>query len=376
MKHQIIYIISLYILISPGCSEDKPNGSVRDTTPENPFYIFGSISDDDRNIMPLIPVKSIDDVGLYPSDITLSGNEAYIVDSGNNAIHKLHLDNLALNKNAIIFDPDTGPYTAFATESDLYVACNVSPKVVDISLQNSVQNTLMTASEIKSPSDIWLYQTQVIVADSEYDFTDNSKTEGKIILRSANGTVTESKTATPNPVFIQMTRIQDQDYLLISNAGILKYSAEGYQPPERSCLEIRSAQDLSQSLIQHCIHHDSFGRISQSETDIYIGDGILPVIHQIAKSDLLNPAAQMKDIVMSQETPGMTTPLVVDNALVAINYNQDQLVWIDDSDMYYFRLSSSDAAQKSPTDLVYDRQRKQILVLNGAGSVDILKNQR
>ena len=84
-------------------------------------YLFGNLSDDVRASLPIVGVKEIGGLGSYPSDLSIAGEHAYIVDYSNNAIHRVDLERYVVDKNFIDLGQNAGPYSVYANGDNIWV---------------------------------------------------------------------------------------------------------------------------------------------------------------------------------------------------------------------------------------------------------------
>ncbi len=392
-----------FVLVSfcfTGCSDDdkSDNHSTEQTEPAKPddpsknpeiiwgdidnSYLFGSFSDDAYASLPIVPGISIENIGmLYANDVVMNSTYAYVVDSGNNTIHRSSLETPRIEKNYIDLGQNAGPYTAYADDNELYIVCNVTPQVVKVDLSTNEQTVILNGDHLVSGTAVTKVGKTVIVADSEYNFEDFSKTEGKLVVITEDGSIIEHKTATPNPTYLQPIKLDGKDYIVSSNSGVIQYDAEGKATaPEQSCVQLWALDDLVKTeepvVKTHCETNSSFGRLAVSDSHLYVGDGVTPKVYMTGINQLSDFDTWTNMTFGDADALGMTIPVPVDNDLAVFNFNQDSVTWVRGEYRLTLKLSQSDASKKGPLSAVYDALHRRIYVLNtSSGSLDLLRVQ-
>lgn len=362
------------ILVVSGCAEnDENNNTVQEL---NGTYLFGNIPDEVKAKLPMEAVKSIPDIGLYPSDIEIYGDYAYVVDSGNNAIHRIHLESLNVDKAYIDLGQNAGPFAVHVNDKAVYVSCQGSVSAVyrfDLN-DNLSQTTVLEQTTLIAPTDIVTYgDDKFVVLDSEYDYA-NMTAAGSVYGLDNTGNVYSLKTVAQDPVFADILNINGQELVAWVTAGVVTWGTETI-PPEKSCLEFFDPADSSHTLQSVCMKNLSLGRMAVTDTSVCVGNALLSQIHCIAKGSLKTASQFEETIAIHENDLGLTTPVSVgDNRLAVTDFNHDTISWIEEGNVLHLRLSPSEDAPKGPIDAVYDAERQQILVLHStAGSVDVLR---
>ena len=403
MKIKFLAIIALASCCFMSCSDDdksdnhsteqtditKPDdpGKPDDLSPKpeerwsdiNNTYLFGSLSDDVKAVLPVVPGTSIDNIGmLYANDIVMNSTHAFIVDSGNNTIHRVSLDSLEVEKNYIDLGQDIGPYTAYVDDKELYIVCNLTSQVVKVDLSTKQQTVVLNADHLVSGTAVTKVGNTVIVADSEYNFEDSAKTEGKLVVIKEDGSIIEHKTATPNPTFIQSVKLDGKDFIVSSNSGVIQYD-ENWQPkaPEQSCVQLWALDDLVKNedpaVKTHCEQNSSVGRLFVSDSHLYVGDGVTPKVYMTGITQLADFDTWTNMTFGDAGSLGMTIPVTVEDDLAVFNFNQDSMTWVRGEHRLTLKLSPSEASKKGPISVVYDASHRRIYVLNSSsGSLDLL----
>ena len=386
MKRKLFLLFTLASALILGCSDDDK--STTKTTQNDPnewaqydnTYLFGSISEDAKAVLPVIPGKTLDNLGLmYPNDIVMNQTHAFIVDSGNNTIHRIALDTLDVEKNFVDLGQNVGPASAYADQDNLYIVCNMTSQVVKVDLKTQAKSVILSADKLISGYNVLKVDNAVIVSDSEYDLSNPSNTKGSLIVIKDDGSINSFDTETPNPTSIANIKVGEKQYIVSSNSGIVQYGSNGEMTaPDKSCIQLWALEELmggdTPFVKTHCETNSSVGKISVSDTHLYVGDGVTPKVYstditKLPDFDIWTSAAfgNAKDL-------GMTIPLVVGSDLAVFNFNADTLTWVRGDKRINLKLSQTEASKKGPISAIYDANHKQILVLNSlSGSIDVLK---
>ena len=366
-------------LLISACSDDGESTHIQDVGDVD-IHIFGPMTEELKAEMPLLPVKTIDELGSWPSDITISSDYAFVV-AGNNVIHRIHLDTLEVERNYIDLGQNAAPYSAEADEEALYVALQGNGTVVKYPHSNPKDSTVVL-KDLVAPTAIYLRDGNIFVTDSEYDYSDPSKTGGKLyaILKDKGTVVLD--TTVQNPGFLEYCPMFN--LIMSVNSGIVTFNQETKvsTAPEKSCVDIWKIDNLSTDGEHNpdwtfCRENTTLGRTYKSSGILYVGDGLKSSIHAVNILDIPENKAVFETIKLSDEAVGLTTPVDLGNQLAVLDFNNDRLYWFEGKKVKTsYRLSESKAAGRGPIDAVFDTERKQLLILNSnAGSVDVLKRQ-
>ncbi|MBQ9394077.1 MAG: hypothetical protein IJU23_00965 [Proteobacteria bacterium] len=376
-KYASLLFVASALLIS-ACSDDGEDTHIQDVG-ESDVYLFGSMTDALKAELPLVPVKTIDELGEWPSDITISSDYAFVVSSGKNVIHRINLETLEVERNYIDLGQGAAPYSAEADEDALYVALQGNPSVIKYPHSNPKDSTVIL-KDLVAPTAVYLRDGNIYATDSEYDYGDASKTGGKLysILKDKAETVVVDTTV-QNPGFLEYCPMYN--LIITVDSGVVTFGQET-KAPEKSCVDMWKIEDLStdgqiKPMYTFCKENVTLGRTFKSNGVLFVGDGLKPQVHAINMVDVPGGNAEFETIKLSDDATGLTTPVDVGNQLVVVDYNNDRLYWFDGKKVKTsYRLSASKSAQRGPIDAVYDAYRKQLLILNSAsGSVDVLKKQ-
>lgn len=372
---------------SPANPDDNSPANPDDNTsnPTNPedtdsssgdvLNLFGKLTDEQKKTVPLTPLKTLNDMGLYPSDMDLYGDYAYVVDSGNNTIHRIKLDDLSVEKNYVDLGLDASPYAAFADKDALYVAAQGKQAVYKYPHDNP-GNFSVVASGLVAPTAVYTKNGSIYIADSEYDYANPTQTGGKVHVISDTQDAFTLTSTSQNPGFLDHCPMFN--WIFSVNSGVITFG-QTMLAPEKSCVDVWEIASLSGDkentpIRTYCLENTSLGRTIKSNVVLYIGDALKPVIHALDIKSINAGTAEFKTITLSNDDTGMTTPVDVENHLAVLEFNHDTITWFEDEKQTTYRLSSSKAAAKGPIDAVYDATRKQLLILNStSGSVDVLK---
>ncbi len=354
---------------------DETGNHTPDTPSTTPINLFGKLTEEQKNALPLLPLKTLNNMGLYPSDMALFGDYAYVVDSGNNTIHRIKLDDLSVEKNYVDLGLDASPYAAFADKDALYVAAQGKQAVYKYPHENPADFSIV-ASGLIAPTAVYTQNGSIYIADSEYDYATPSKTGGKVHVISDTQDAFYLTSTAQNPGFLDHCPMFN--WIFSVNSGVITFG-QTMIPPEKSCVDVWEIATLSSDrknapLRTYCLENTSLGRTIKSNVVLYIGDALKPAIHSLDIKSINADAAEFKTIKLSDDEIGMTTPVDLDNHLAVLEFNHDTLTWFENEKQTTYRLSSTKAASKGPIDAVYDSPRKQLLILNStSGSVDVLK---
>lgn len=371
----VLFTVLLAACGFSACSDDN-SSSDNDSTQE-PVWIFDDFSDAQKDSLPVIPVKSINDMGQWASDIHLFGDYAYVVDSGNNAIHRIHLADLSVDKNYVDLGQNASPYAAYADEKSLYVAVQGKQSVIAYPHDN-LASPQVIKDNLVAPTAIYSHNDMLLIADSEYDYNDATKTGGKIYVQSDKTGLIQLISSSQNPGFLDYC--PTNEWIFSINSGVISFYPET-TPPEKSCLDVWDAKNLSaetenKPIYSFCVDHASLGRTTKHQNTLYVGDALKPIVHVMVVEDMKKTGTAFTELVLSEESSGLTVPVDMGSMLGIIEYNHDMLYLTDGTEIKSYRLSKSDVSAKGPIDAVYDSARKQLLILNSnAGSVDVLKLQ-
>lgn len=383
----ILYLISAFLISS--CTDDVDESTQGDVGTEqegfdnqeellNDIYLFGDLSEAQKSVLPLVPVKTLDEMGNWPSDITMSSKYAFVVDSGNNAIHRIELSTLEVERNYIDLGQNAAPYSAEADEEALYVALQGKNSVIKYPHSNPKESTVIL-SDLQAPTAIYIRDGNIYVTDSEYNYEEPSKTGGKLyaILKDKGTVVLD--TTVQNPGFIEHCPMYD--LIMTVNSGIVSFSPDA-TPPSKSCVDMWKIDEISQDGVNKpkwtfCRENTSLGRTIKSSGIFYAGDGLKSAVHAINMLEVPEGKAEFKTIVLSDESIGMTTPVDLGNQLAVLDFNNDRLYWFDGMKVKSsYKLTESKTSSRGPIDAVYDSEHKHLLILNStSGSVDVLKKQ-
>lgn len=336
--------------------------------------LFGKVTPEEQEMSPFTAVKSLEDVGLWPSDLDLYGDYAYVVDSGNNAITRISLSALTVEKNYADLGKDASPYAIHASNNALYVALQANGTIAQIPYSDPKAVTTVTEGLI-APTAVITHGENIIIADSEYDYATPQNTKGSIHFKTPQGE-TVLPSSSPNPAFLDIVTIEGKDYLLSINAGVIDFVNN--TPPEKSCIDVWPLEDVSsltKPVSYICIPAASLGRTAVIGDNLYAGDAMAPIYYIIPLSKLLSSPPKYSYSTADPElTKATITPVNVEDTLTMINFSQDTISW---GDSYYFMTYSISGATenpvKGPIDIVYDAPRKHILILNSLSeTVDVL----
>ena len=314
-------------------------------------------------------------MGHSPNDIVMNETHAFVMDYGNNTIHRISLETLDVEKNFVDLGQNAGPASGFADEKNLYIVCNMIPQVVKVDLATKKQEVILDANYLKMGSTVVKAGNSIVVADSEYEY---KKTEGKLVVITEDGSIRTHKTATPNPTYLNAIQNDDKQYIVSANSGELEYDADyNMIPPEQSCIQLWDMDELvkedAPTVKTHCETNAYVGKLSHSESKLYVGDGLVPKVYAADISKLSDFDTWSSMDLSNGGDLNMTIPLAVGEDLAVFNFNNDSLTWLRGDKRLTLKLSQSEASKKGPLSAIYDSKHKQILVLNTAsGSVDVL----
>lgn len=371
IKQYAAMLLCMGCLVS-GCSVDDSN-ELNDS--DVPVYLFGNLSDEIKKDLPFKPVKTLDGMGEGVTDIDLYNNFAYVVDSMNNVIHRIHLDELSVDKNYIDLGQNAAPYAVYADDNGLYVAVQGKKSVIKFP-PDKPNEPVVLSDNLIAPSAIYSYNDLLFYADSEYDYNDASKTGGKVHVITKENEHIELVSSYQNTGFLDYC--PTYDWIFAVNSGIVSFYPE-VMPPEKSCVDLWDAKNLSvaeenKPAYTFCVDNTSLGRMSKSQGTLYMGDALKPVIHGLWVNDVPKGKGHIEDIVLSDDSTGLTTPVDMGTSLAVVEFNHDMLYFRKDQVLTSYRLSKTQTLNKGPIDAVYDAKHKQLLILNSiAGSVDVFK---
>lgn len=345
-------------------------------------YLFGNLSDDVWASLPIVGVKEIGGLGSYPSDLSIAGEHAYIVDYSNNAIHRVDLERYVVDKNFIDLGQNAGPYSVYANGDNIWVTTQKIKQVLRFDREGKQKSLVLSEEHIVAPTDVVFYDGYTIVADSEYDYTDSSKTGGSILSISSDGGLVERKTSAQNPVFVRVVEYGDDAYIVVVDAGVISYGADFSveKLPERSCLDVWKLSDFVKKDEEYspksvCVENASLGGMAWSKEMFYVGDAMQPQYHAIAMSELFDMASKdqnLKTIALSGgDYTTLIKPIVVEEALFLFDSAKNAVRWKKGNASHVFALAP-EGDVKMPIDAEYNSTNKKMVVLNSASaSVDV-----
>jgi len=137
-------------------------------------------------------------VGKWPADIKIQGNEAYVVNTGDNSIQIIDLETLT-DIGLIDVGENTLPQKiGFVSDSKAYVSCNGvgSVKVVDLISQQATEIIEVGVA----PDGIAVAGQKIYVCNTAYDGSTFSYGDGTVsVIDSATDTVTKTIAVELNP---------------------------------------------------------------------------------------------------------------------------------------------------------------------------------
>lgn len=343
---------------------------------DNVICLYDNLSDEVKAELPIVPVKTLEGIGQWATDIELFGDYAYVVDGTNNVIHRIHLADLSMDKNYINLGQNASPYAANADDKALYVAVQGKNSVIKYP-HDDVANPVTIADNLIAPTAIYSRDGAIYIADSEYDYNDASKTGGKAYVYDESGKKAELVTTSQNPGFLEYC--PKYNWLFTINSGVISFYPET-KGPEKSCIDLWEVLNLKSDhetvpFRTYCVDGATFGRAIKNKGTVYIGDALKPNLYAVYIEDILKEGTQLKTIEISKDKNGLTVPVDMGEYLGVIEYNRDMFYLRKGSEeIAAYRLSKDGVAKKNPMDAVYDTKRKQLLILNAnAGTVDVLK---
>ena len=345
-------------------------------------YLFGSLSEEVRAALPIIGVKEISGFGAYPGDMSFDGSYAYIVDYSNNCIHRMESSKYAVDENFIDLGQNAGPYSVYADANGVWTTLQGVVQVLRFDRQGKQKTLVLSNEHIKAPTDLVYYKGYTIIADSEYDYSDSSKTAGSIIAVSEEGKLVRRKTSAQNPTFVRVLEYGGEAYIVALDAGVATYAADFSvdKLPEKSCLDVWKFSDFVHTDEDHspksvCVENASLGAMTWTGEEFYVGNAMQPRYHAIAMSELFDMTAQKSELTTHElSSPDYTTiirPIAVDGALFLFDSAKNTVIWKKGSASHSFALTDEDTV-KMPIDVEYDSKNRRLFVLNSAsGSVDV-----
>lgn len=384
MKRQW-YAIFVGVLCFVSSCGDESNG---DASSDGVLLFDDNLSAAQIAALPLIGEAQVGDLGSYPSDLGMFGDYLYVVDYSNNAIHRVHADTLKVEKNDLDLGQNAAPYSVYADNSAVYVAlqgAERTERIVRVSHDDQSKSVVLTSSECQAPTDVVTVNGYTIVADSEYDYADATKTGGAIIVVTPDQKKISHQTHAQNPVFLQVIDGNSQPLVLAVEAGVTQYDAS-FNPilPEKTCLEVWKLSELAQNTQApsrvFCLPHEVLGRMTLTDTHVFFGNASHALVHSMALSDVRNAPSSddaIQTIRLDENTDmTTTTPLWVNGVVSVLEFRNSRLIWDLDGEAQTFYLTQSEVAPKNPIDAVYDAERRRMYVLNStSGSIDVLKIQ-
>lgn len=384
MKRQWCAIFTGLLCFVSACSDDaNEEGSL-----DGVMLFDSALSTEQIAALPVMGEAQVGDLGSYPSDLGMSGAHLYVVDYSNNAIHRVDADTLKVEKNYLDLGQNAAPYSVYADNSAVYVALQGSERterVIRVSHEDQSQSVVLTSSECQAPTDVVTVDGYTIVADSEYDYADATKTGGALLVVTPDQKKLSHQTHAQNPVFLQVIDSDSQPLVLAVEAGVTQYDAS-FNPilPEKTCLEVWKLSDLAQSNEASsrvfCIAHEVLGRMTVTDTHVFFGNAARALVHSMALSDVRNAPSSdelIQTVRLDENTDvTTTTPLWVNGVVSVLEFRSNRLIWGLDGEAQTFYLTKSEVAPKNPIDAVYDAERRRMYVLNStSGSIDVLKIQ-
>lgn len=361
------FMLCLSLPAWTACGGDDPD------TPMTNINLFGDLDAETQAALPLKAVTSLTDIGLWPSDLAIYGDYAYVVDSGNNAITRIHLTDFKVEKNYIDLGADASPYAVYADAEDIYVALQGKGTVARISSANPT-DIATAASDLRAPTAILTAGDALCIADSEYDYASPQNTKGSIHVITSQGAFTVPSSS-PNPAFIDTISLNGTTYLLSINAGVIDFATQ--TPPAKSCIDIwQIPQNLAsaQPANSVCVSNANLGRVTTLDQMLYVGDGMTPTLYKLPLGSLLTKDAQFTYMPILNAPKGTTTPIAIGDHLAVIDFTSDSISWAAESaPQTYYLTTPAENPVKGPIDIVYDAARKQILILNSLSeTIDVL----
>lgn len=320
-------------------------------------------------------------VGLYPNRIVADSNYVYVVNSGDNTVGRLDLNNHVYDNNFIKFPQGTSPYS-IALKYDSEYNEDLDDIIPKETLYISTSGRLDTSyipddaifevsldtkevKEIKSglfmASDIIVTDTGCLVyVESEYDYA-NSKAEGKL-TRLCKNEETSIPTSCKNP-----TRVATNDPMfIVTCSGIFTYD-DSYSitgtPGAGACIYNRYLEETK------CFNQDGDTGSPAVYTDKAVVGSTYSGTLTVIDGPLLNTYTPF-------DTPSMLVPYHLYDDIYAIAaFNTSTLYLYDlvnNKLVSEYKMSGSELDKKGPLDLIYIEDRSQLVVLNSLSStIDI-----
>jgi len=138
-------------------------------------------------------------IGKWTADIKVSGDKAYVVNTGDNNVQIIDLTSLK-QTGLINVGDNTGPERiAFSDDNKAYISClyTNSVKAVDVSSQKVIKDIPVGVG----PMGVAVTSKKAYVCNSAYDFASNSYGKGTVsVIDSSTDTVTKTLDVGINPL--------------------------------------------------------------------------------------------------------------------------------------------------------------------------------
>lgn len=207
IKHRassiLIGLLSVLLIFSlTGCGEDEEEDKAPEVLAKAAYIVNGAA--ETLSVFDIETSEVENDVltvGKWPADIKIWGDNAYVVNTGDNNIQIIDLESLT-EVGIIDVGDNTGPEKiGFVSDEKAYVSClNInSVKVLDLAAQQVTKSIEVGIG----PWGVAVAGQKVYVCNPAYDFATNSYGEGTVsVIDSSTDTVVETINVETNPTEI------------------------------------------------------------------------------------------------------------------------------------------------------------------------------
>jgi len=197
-KIMFIFLIFITCIIITGCSEDE-NENIQ-TASKSVYILNGtaqtlSVYDIENKAIS----NDVLPVGKWPADIKIMGDEAYVVNTGDNNVQIFDLVNMKQSGMIITGDGSGPERIGFLSENKAYVSCLNTNSVKAIDLEkNQVTGDIPAGI---GPMGVAVANKKVYVCNSAYDFASSSYGKGTVsVIDSSNDMVIKTVDVGTNPL--------------------------------------------------------------------------------------------------------------------------------------------------------------------------------
>jgi len=327
-------------------------------------------------------------LGVYANTITIDGEFAYVVNSGDNTIQRYSTADPAGSSNKRFVDEGTNknPFDLAIYGDRIYITNSFEGSITVAALSTGAVLSTTILPELVSPQDIVATEGYLLVANTEFTFPAPSERFGSLVVLSRSDTpalVNRIPTTQSNPQFVRVVG----DTVYVVNSGRTDYDMDtgivspgtdgGLDTLALSTLAAANGVDGNVSLPPSGLVGNP-GTPTIVGTTMFLGSGTASVLFQIDLSTLSAVRGTNAPIVLGDTgTSGFAVPsLGPDGLLYVADFNNDKVSVFDPACGAVIGqpigVGSSAEMMEGPFDMAWDASGKAHIVMSVSSSLTVL----